>query len=234
MAIRHQLDKFLTRNGYVYHEGQNWTKRHREWMGRLSFDDWRRERTFQTNLFTLEQDEERVKRLDEDILRASEEEPYRTLVGYLRCFRGLDTWSSMVVLSELYAVGRFSNASSLMSFVGMVPSEDTTGWTPRRGPITKAGNGHFRRILVEAAKHYRHSARVSKALSRRRQGQPEWVISIADKAQSRLHRKYCKMVYGHRKSPNTAAVAVGRELVGFLWAVLIQAATETPSQIQLA
>jgi transposase len=234
MAIRHQLDKFLTRNGYVYHEGQNWTKRHREWMGRLSFDDWRRERTFQTNLFTLEQDEERVKRLDEDILRASEEEPYRTLVGYLRCFRGLDTWSSMVVLSELYAVGRFSNASSLMSFVGMVPSEDTTGWTPRRGPITKAGNGHSRRILVEAAKHYRHSARVSKALSRRRQGQPEWVISIADKAQSRLHRKYCKMVYGHRKSPNTAAVAVGRELVGFLWAVLIQAATETPSQIQLA
>lgn len=229
MASRHQLDKFLTRNGYLYRQGKNWTKRHWEWLRGLSIDDWRRERTFQTYLFAIEQDEERVKRLDVEILRASEEEPYRTLVGYIRCFRGFDTWSAMVVVSELFAVGRFGTAPSLMGFLGLVPSEDTTGWSPRRGPITKAGNEHVRRILVEAAKHYRHPARISKALALRRKGQPEWVITIADKAQGRLHQKYSKMVWGRSKHANTTAVAVARELVGFLWAVLIQSATNMNS-----
>ncbi len=114
-----------------------------------------------------------------------------------------------------------------MGFVGMVPSEDTTGWDPHRGPITKAGNEHVRRILVEAAKHYRHPARVSKALTQRRKGQPDWVIAIADKAQTRLHQKYWRLVMGKGKHPNVAAIAVARELVGFIWAVLIQAATTT-------
>lgn len=230
MASRHQLDKFLTRNGYIYREGKNWSKRYREWLRRLKFDDWRWERTFQAYLFAVEQDEERVKRLDAEIERAAEEEPYRTLVGYIRCFRGLDTLSAMVVTSELFAIGRFTTASSLMGFLGMVPSEGTTGWNPRRGPITKAGNERVRRILVEAAKHYRHPARISKALAQRRKGQPEWVITIADKAQSRLHQKYSRMVWGQRKHANTTAVAVARELVGFLWAVLIRAAMDIKSE----
>jgi len=137
----------------------------------------------------------------------------------------LDTLSAMVLTTELYAVGRFTTAASLMGFVGMVPSEDTTGWDPNRGPITKAGNEHLRRILVEAAKHYRHPERVSKALAERRKGQPDWVIAIADKAQTRLHQKYWRLVLGKGKSPNIATIAVARELVGFIWAVLIEAAT---------
>jgi transposase len=224
-ASRHQLDKYLTRNGCIYRQGKNWTTRHHAWLRSLVFDDWKRERVFQTYLFAIEQNQERVKRLDADILRAAEEEPYRTLVGFVRCFRGLDTLSAMVVTSELFGIGRFTTADSLMGFIGMVPSEDTTCWVHRRGPITKAGNEHVRRILVEAAKHYRHPARISKALAERRKGQPEWVITIADKAQNRLHDKYWRMVLGRRKHPNVAAVAVGRELAGFLWAVLIQAAT---------
>ena len=225
-ASRHQLDKFLTRNGYIYRDGKNWTRRHHEWLRSLRFDDWRQERAFQAYLFGIEQDEERVKRLDADIIRAAEEEPYRTLIGFIRCFRGLDTLSAMVLTSELYAVGRFSSARTLMGFVGMVPSEDTTCWDHHRGPITKTGNEHVRRILVEAAKHYRHPARVSKALAARRAGQPEWVIAIADKAQARLHQKYWRLVIGKGKHANVAAIAVARELVGFIWAVLIQAATE--------
>lgn len=224
-ASRHHLDKFLTRNGYIYRDGKNWTRRYWEWLRSLNFDDWRRERTFQAYLFGIEQDEDRVKRLDLEIVRAAEEEPYRTLVGFVRCFRGLDTLSAMVLTSELYAVGRFTTAPSLMGFVGMVPSEDTTGWDPHRGPITKAGNGHVRRILVESAKHYRHPARVSKALAERRKGQPDWVIAIADKAQTRLHQKYWKLVMGKGKHPNVATIAVARELVGFIWAVLIRTAT---------
>ena len=144
-ASRHQLDKFLMRNGYIYRDGKNWTRRYWEWLRSLKFDDWRRERTFQAYLFGIEQDEDRVKRLDLEIMRAAEEEPYRTLVGFVRCFRGLDTLSAMVLTTELYAVGRFTTAASLMGFVGMVPSEDTTGWDPHRGPITKAGNEHLRR-----------------------------------------------------------------------------------------
>lgn len=229
MASRHHLDKFLTRNGYIYRQGKNWSKRHREWFRSLIFDDWRRERTFQTYLFAIEQDEDRVKRLDVEIVRAAEEEPYRTLVGYVRCFRGFETWSAMVVVSELFAVGRFGTASSLMGFLGLVPREDTTGWSPRRGPITKTGNEHVRRILVEAAKHYRHPARISKAFALRRKGQPEWVITIADKAQVRLHQKYSKMMWDRGKHANTTAIAVARELVGFLWAVLIQSATDEHS-----
>jgi transposase len=224
-ASRHQLDKYLTRNGYIYRNGKNWTSRHREWLRSLAFDDWRREKTFQTYLFGVEQDEDRVKRLDVEIVRAAEEEPYRTLVGFVRCFRGFDTLSAMVVTSELFAIGRFTTAPSLMGFLGMVPGEETTCWEPRRGAITKAGNEHVRRILVESAKHYRHPARISKALAERREGQPEWVIAIADQAQTRLHQKYCRLVWGRNKHPNIAAIAVARELVGFLWAVLIQAAT---------
>jgi len=224
-ASRHQLDKFLTRNGYIYHDGKNWTRRYWDWLRSLKFDDWRRERTFEAYVFGIEQDEDRVKRLDLEIVRAAEEEPYRTLIGFVRCFLGLDTLSAMILTTELYAVGRFTTAPSLMGFVGMVPSEDTTSWDPHRGPITKAGNGHVRRILVEAAKHYRHPARVSKALAQRRKGQPDWVIAIADKAQTRLNQKYWKMVLGNGKHPNVATIAVARELVGFIWAVLIQAAT---------
>ena len=228
MASRHQLDKFLTRNGFVYWKGKNWTRRYREWLRTLSFDDWRRERTFHSYLFGEEQDGDRVKRLDAEIIRAAEEEPYRTLVGFVRCFRGLDTLSAMILITELYAVGRFMTASAIMGFVGMVPSEDTTGWDPRRGPITKTGNNHVRRILVEAAKHYRHPARISRALAARRKGQPDWVIAIADKAQARLHQKYWKMVMGKGKHPNVATTAIARELVGFVWSVLCQAATEMP------
>jgi transposase len=224
-ASRHQIEKFLMRNGFIYWDGKNWTRRYREWLRSLRFDDWRRERTFQAYLFALEQDEDRVKRLDQEIVRAAEEEPYRTLVGFVRCFRGLDTLSAMVLTSELYAIGRFTTAPTLMGFVGMVPSEDTTGWDPHRGPITKAGNEHVRRILVEAAKHYRHPARISKALTQRREDQPDWVIAIADKAQTRLHQKYWRLVAGKGKPPNVATIAVARELVGFIWAVLIQAAT---------
>jgi transposase len=233
MASRHQLDKYLTRTGHIYLSGSNWTRRHGEWLRSLRFDDWRQETTFQAYMFAVEQDGERVKRLDEAIERAADEEPYRTLVGYVRCFRGFATLSAMVVTTELYAIGRFSAAPSLMGYVGIVPGEYTTGWKQCRGPITKTGNEHVRRILVEAAKHYRRPARISKELAKRREGQPEWAISIADKAQTRLHKKYWSMVM-KGKSPNVAAVAVARELVGFLWAVLIQAAIIPANEDQAA
>jgi hypothetical protein len=140
-------------------------------------------------------------------------------VGYLRCFRGIDTLTAIGIVVELFDFGRFDSPRGLMSYLGLVPSEHSTGGHPRRGAITKTGNRPVRRLHIEAAWHARHPVHVSRPLAARRQGQPAWVIAIADQAMARLHRRYGRMV-GRGKPTNQAAVAVARELAGFVWAVL--------------
>lgn len=125
----------------------------------------------------------------------------------------------MSLVAELHDFGRFQSARELMSFLGLVPSENSTGDRHRRGPITKAGNKHARRLLIEASWHYRHKPAVGQKLRQRREGQPGWVIALADRAQSRLHRRYWRLVT-HGKAHNKAVTAVARELSGFLWATL--------------
>ena len=107
-----------------------------------------------------------------------------------------------------------------MSYLGLVPSEHSSGERYRRGAITKAGNSHARRVLVESAWHYRHLPAVGLKLRRRREGQPREIIALADRAQRRLHRRFHRLVLGSGKTPQKAVVAIARELVGFLWAAL--------------
>jgi hypothetical protein len=107
-----------------------------------------------------------------------------------------------------------------MAYLGLVPGESSSGERTRRGGITKAGNRHVRRVLVESAWHYRHRPAVGKTLRGRREGQPARVIALADQAMHRLHRRYYRMVLTHHKPSQKAVVAVARELVGFLWATL--------------
>ena len=114
---------------------------------------------------------------------------------------------------------RYPTAPQFMGSSGLVSSEHSTGEQQRRGKITKAGNAHLRRVLVEAAWHYRHRANAGKAIKKRRIGQPESVVTIAERAEQRLHRKFRRMVDRYNKKPVIAAVAVARELAGFLWAV---------------
>ena len=129
----------------------------------------------------------------------------------------------MTILTELHGLERFRSPRQLMAYVGLVPTEHSSGEKVARGGITKAGNAHVRRVLVEAAHHYRHAARVGPSLRRRRQHQPAWAIAIAEKAQHRLHLRYRRMVL--RKKPyGKVIVAVARELVGFLWAAFQQPA----------
>jgi transposase len=106
-----------------------------------------------------------------------------------------------------------------MAYLGLVPSEYSSGQTERRGAITKAGNTHARRVLVEAAWHYRHRPGVSRALTQRSDGQPSQVVSHAWRAQQRLHHRYRHLV-GHGKRPPVAVAAIARELVGFIWAAM--------------
>lgn len=223
---RHRLVKFLARHGRVYRDGRHWTPRHWTWLRSQRFTLPALERTSAEYRFTVEQLLARVAALDREIAALAETAPYRERVGWLRCFRGIDTLAAMILLAELGDVHRFGHPRALMAYLGLVPSEDSSGDRARRGSITKAGNTHARRILVEAAWHYRHPPRIGAALARRSQGQPTTVLAQAWQAQHRLHRRYRHLV-GHGKRPPVAVVALARELVGFVWAALTQAAPRT-------
>jgi transposase len=167
----------------------------------------------------IEQVLERVGDLERGIAEAGQAEPYRLAVGALRCYRGIDTITAVTIVAEIHDVTRFHSARELMAYLGLVPSEHSSGGKTQRGKITKTGNAHVRRVLVEAAWNQQHRPSVGLALRRRRQGQPSWVISQADRAMKRLYGRYTRML--HRGKPRgTITVAVARELAGFLWSTL--------------
>jgi transposase len=216
---RHRLLKFLDRHGRLYVSGKNWSQRHWTWIRGQHFELPALRRTFEATLFALEQALARLAALDHEVAAVAETDPYRTPVGWLRCFRGIDTLSAMILIAEIVDFQRFRHPRELMAYLGLVPSEYSSGDSQRRGSITKTGNTHARRVLVEAAWHYRHRPTVAGALRHRTEGQPPGVISHAWRAQQRLHRRYRHLV-GHGKRPPVAVVAVARELVGFLWAAM--------------
>ena len=152
---RHRLAKLLLRRGIAY-DGRNWTLRHRRWLLTLRFEHPAAQATFDDYLRALEGVEERLRTLEQELAACAAGDDYREAVGLLRCFRGVDTVTAMTVLAELGDVTRFGSARQLMSYLGLTPSEYSSGARQRRGPITKTGNSHVRRILVESAWHYRH------------------------------------------------------------------------------
>jgi len=141
--------------------------------------------------------------------------------GLLRCFRGIDTLTAITVVTEIFEFGRFESPCALMAYPGLVPSEHSSRDRRSEGSITKTGNKRVRRLLVENSWHYRHRPSISRELKKRREGQPQWAIDIADHAMSRLHRRYRKL-FERGKPPNKVIVAVARELAGFIWAVLYE------------
>ena len=217
--IRHQLIKFLTRHGYIYNQGRHWTNRHLQWLNSLVFDLPDLREVFDIYYAEFQHCMGRLASLDKQVEHLAERQEYREVVGVLRCFRGIDTLTAMTFITEIFEFGRFASPRALMSFLGLVPSESSSGDKHRHGAITRTGNKRIRRLLIESAWHYRHSCGQSKELKRRRRGQPQWAIDIADKAMVRLRRRYWRLVE-RGKVPNKSVVAVARELVGFLWAVL--------------
>ncbi|MBD3367129.1 MAG: transposase [Candidatus Eisenbacteria bacterium] len=147
-------------------------------------------------------------------------------MAWLRCFKGIDRVTAVCLVAELHDFRRFRTARELMSYVGLVPSECSSGERQRRGGITKTGNRHVRRLLVEAAWHHRHRPKLSAPLMRRREGQPARVPAIADRAQERLAARYRPMTGRGVARPKTI-VAMARELTGYIWAAL-QPATGAP------
>jgi transposase len=221
-SAKHQLGKFLLRHGRYYSEGNAWTQKYFRWLRTLSFEDAIEKLVFEDYLLEVEHCINRVKILDQELAALSQTERYKEKVGWLCCFRGIDTVTAISLICELYGVERFTDARQLMSYLGLVPSENSSGGQEKKGPITKAGNKYCRRLAVESSWHYRHSPRVSGPLAQRRKGQPPWVIAIADKAMKRLSRKYNRMTK-NGKHKNVAVTAMARELIGFVWAVLFPA-----------
>lgn len=220
MRCRHRLSKFLLRRGVSYTAGRrHWTQAHHAWLGQLSFDDCSAQAVFDDYRLAVAQVDARIAALDRKLEALAQAPAYRRAVGALRCFRGIDTRTALGLVTELHGIERFGRPRALMAFVGLVPSEASSGERQRRGAITKAGNDHARKLLIESAWHARHKPAIPVALRQRREGQPPEIIAMADVAQQRLHRRYWRLV--QRGKPTTvAATAVARELAGFVWAAL--------------
>ena len=217
--IRHQILKFLTRHGYVYTDGNHWTQKHLHWMRGLEFELPSLRDVFDSYFTEMQHCLQRLTSLDKDVKKLAGSKPYEKIVGLMRCFHGIDTLTAITVITEIFEFGRFSTPGELMSYLGLTCSEDSSGQNQRRGSITKAGNKRVRRLLIEASWHYRHPyiAR-SRVLRERRKDQPQWAIDIADKTGQRLRKRYWYLV-NHGKSPCVAAVAIARELAGFIWSL---------------
>jgi len=219
---RHRVLKLLARHGRVYQAAKNWSQAHWTWIRAQRFDDVPLARTLEASLEALEQALRRRADLDRAIDGLASEPRYRDAVGPLRCFRGINTLSAMILVAEIVAFERFRRPRALMAYLGLVPSEYSSGDRHRRGALTKAGNTHARRVLVEAAWHYRHRPALGPRLARHTADQAPAVVAEAWRAQHRLHRRYRHLV-GHGKRPTVAVAAVARELAGFIWAAMTQA-----------
>lgn len=218
---RHRLSKLLLRRGRRWLGGKRaWGQGHRLWLRSLHFEHPADQVVIEDYLLAIEHVEERLRTLDAHIEQASQLPAYAEVVGALRCFRGIDTLTAMTLVAELHDFMRFHSARGLMAFLGLVPSEHSSGGKKQRGEITKAGNGHARRLLIEAAWHYRHRPG-AQSLRARRQGQPAHAIALADKAMRRLHRRFTQMLERGKPRPKVA-VAIARELTGFIWAAMRQ------------
>ena len=218
LHARHRLSKFLLRQGRVYRETKSWGVAHRVWLKTQKFNWVPLQQTFEGYMQTLDDAEARLRTFDQQLQDLAQRDVYRVPVSYLRCLKGVDTLSALTLIVEAQDFRRFERAASFMCFTGLVSSEHSSGEKVRRGAITKAGNTHIRRILVEAAWSNRNGNVASEKLLERRKGCPAEVVGIAQKAQQRLHRKYWRMI--SRGKPHTVAVAAAaRELSGFVWSI---------------
>jgi transposase len=215
---RHRLGKLLLRRG-LHFSGRNWTQAHRRWVDSLEWTHAAERVVVDDYWLAIDQLNARLIALDAQLTEIAQTAPYRERVAWLRCFRGIDTLTAILLLAELHDFRRFQSPRALMAYVGLVPGEDSSGEKHRRGRITRTGNALVRRLLVETAWHYQHRPSVGRALTRRRTGQPGRVIAIADKAQQRLCGRF-RRLQAKDKSAGKVVVAVARELVGFIWAAL--------------
>ncbi len=221
LRARHRVQKLLLRQGRRWREGKKaWTRAHAIWLSGQRFDQPARQAAYLDYLHEVRHAAERIAALEQTIDEAIERVPpaMRALIDGLQALRGIGRLSATTIVSETGPLTRFAHPRQLMSYSGAVSSESSSGTRTIRGAITKAGNAHLRRILVEAAWAYQHPPAVWGALSVRQRGLSAEVKAIGWKAQNRLHTRY-KRLQARGKPRQQVMTAVARELAGFVWSI---------------
>lgn len=217
-VAKQRLSAFLLRQGRRYPGKKNWSQAHFRWLETLKFEQPVQQIVFQEYIDTVQALTRRVAAFDAQIETAGTESVFsKQIEGYM-ALRGIDRLTATTIAAEIGDLKRFPDAPGLMKYVGLIPSEHSSGPTKSRGGITKTGNGHVRRVLVEAAWTYRHPARKSPLLQRRAERTSEAVQEIAWAAQKRLCARY-RMYESRGKKKVQACTAIARELTGFIWAI---------------
>ena len=220
MRARQRLSKLLLRHDVRYEDTASaWTISHRSWLTSIDLGERGAQVTLLEYLGAIDAIVIRRDALEKTIAELIPGSPWEQTVARLRCLRGIDTLSAVGLCAEVGDFERFAKARQLMSYVGLTPSEDTSGEKRRQGAITKTGSRHARRLLVEAAWHYRRAPAKGQTLRRRQERQPAHIIEISWQTQRRLHNVWQRLDTQRGKRRTIVAVAVARELTGFCWAL---------------
>lgn len=222
MRARHRLSKFLLRRE-IYYQGpaRAWTQKHRAWLASLRFSDRASQLTIADYLHAHDVLLARRATIEAELGQLAGASPWAATIARLRCLRGIDTLSALGLCAEVGEFDRFEHPDSLAAYLGIVPSEHTTGQQRRQGAITKAGSTHARRLLIEAAYHYQRQPGLGEVLQRRQHGQPAEIINIAWRAQRRLNARWRQLKHTRKKANGIVAVAIARELAGFCWEIAV-------------
>jgi transposase len=218
-AARHRIQKQLLRYGRIFDGKKTWTLAYKAWLRRQRLQDQHAQAALSHMLAHLDAIDAQIAALDSELERIARTEPWSDPVAWLCCFRGIKTLTALALLAEIGDFRRFGSARELMSFLGLTPSEYSSGEQRHRGRITKSGNSHARRLVIEAAWHYQHAPRVSKRISELQQFVPPEVFARAWTAQVRLNRRH-RALQANGKRSTVANVATARELCGFIWAAM--------------
>lgn len=235
IRARHRLTKFLLRQGRRSPKGmRRWSRDYLNWVHRqIQFDHLPQQWVLEDYFAEVEHAAARIQRLERRIDQAIEQAPavMRAVIRGLQALRGVAKISAVTIVSETGRLSRFVRPQSLMGYSGMVSRERSTGQRVWRGGITKTGNAHLRRVVVESAWAYRHAPRVGVLLRKRQEGLPPDIVEIAWKAQHRLHQRY-RLLMGRGKPKPQVTTAVARELLGFIWDIGMRIETQMGEAVQ--
>jgi transposase len=216
---RQQLKMFLLRHNLRYAGKTAWTPAHRRYLATIKMPFTEQQFAFQEMVNVISEAGQRLERYEKHLPGVVAGWRWEPVVRALMSLRGVALLNATTLVAELGDLHRFETAGRLMSYLGLVPSEDTTGDDRQQGGITKMGNGIARKALIEAAWHYRTPARISPHLQKRQEDLPKAVTDAAWVAQTRLHQRYQHLTGARHKKSQVAAAALGRELAGFVWAI---------------
>lgn len=215
---RYQFKAFLLRNNIIYHERANWSLKHLRWLSELVMPHPCQHIVLQEHMQTVIERQKRLERLDNELLHHAKQWRYYPVVKAIQAMRGVRLRVAVGVISELGDLTRFDHPRKLMAYLGLVPSEHSSGAKQRKGSITKCGNGRARRLLIEGAHSYRYSAKVSTELQKRQEGIPKEIVDQAWQAQLRLCKRYTRLMQ-RGKHRSVVVTAIAREMIAYIWSI---------------